>query len=73
MVVQVFATALDTYFRLTVMLMILMLGSILLPHLQPFEDHGSQIVQVSLQLSCRLSAHSVQLVLSESSIESSMH
>ena len=50
MLIQVFATALDTYFQLTVMLMILVIGCTLLPHLQPFENPRSQIIQVSLGL-----------------------
>ncbi len=44
---QVFATALNTYFQLTVMLMILMVGGTALPHFQPFESSQSQRVQVS--------------------------
>ena len=47
MATQVFATALDTYFQLTVMLMILVVGSTLLQHFQPFESQRSQIIQVS--------------------------
>ncbi len=44
---QVFATALNTYFQLTVMLMILVVGSVALPHFHPFESSLSQRVQVS--------------------------
>ncbi|DBB05192.1 TPA: hypothetical protein ACH3X3_010435 [Trebouxia sp. C0006] len=43
---QVSATALNTYFQLTVMLMILVVGSVALPHFHPFESSLSQRVQV---------------------------
>ncbi|DBA86799.1 TPA: hypothetical protein ACH3X2_005382 [Trebouxia sp. C0005] len=43
---QVFATALNSYFQLTVMLMILMVGGVALPHFQPFKSSQSQRVQV---------------------------
>ena len=48
--VQVFATALDTHFQLTVMLMILLVGLTLLQYLVPFADQTSQKIQVSLHL-----------------------
>ena len=51
LLVQVFATALDAYFQMTVMLMVLFVGSMLLPHLAPFEDQRSQSIQVRL-LNC---------------------
>ena len=43
---QVFTTTLDTFFQLTVMLMILFIGSVALPHFHPFEDKQSQPLQV---------------------------
>ena len=44
---QVFATSLDSYFQLTVMLIIMIVGVTTLSHLSPFEDRLSQNVQVS--------------------------
>ena len=44
---QVFALALDTYFQLTIMLMILVVGFAVLSHLRPFEAAMSQTTQVS--------------------------
>ena len=43
---QVFATALDAYFQLTIMLMILMLGVVAFAHFQPFVDGLLQRMQV---------------------------
>ncbi|DBA90089.1 TPA: hypothetical protein ACH3X1_003408 [Trebouxia sp. C0004] len=43
---QVFATALDTYFQLTIMLMILMVGVTAFAHFQPFTDDLLQRMQV---------------------------
>lgn len=47
---QVFATSLDAYFQLTIMLMVLIIGLTLLAHYQPFEDPSSQATQVSAWL-----------------------
>ena len=47
---QVFATSLDAYFQLTIMLMVLIIGFALLAHYQPFEDPSSQATQVSAWL-----------------------
>ncbi len=44
---QVFATALDTYFQLTIMLMILTVGVTVFAHFQPFTDDLLQRMQVS--------------------------
>lgn len=44
---QVFATALDTYFQLTIMLMILTVGVTAFAHFQPFTDDLLQRMQVS--------------------------
>ena len=43
---QVFATALDAFFQLTIMLVILMISLILLAHYRPFEEKAAQITQV---------------------------
>lgn len=43
---QVFATSLDTYFQLTIMLMVLVMGITVLAHFQPFEEPLSQSMQV---------------------------
>ncbi len=43
---QVFATALDAFFQLTIMLVILMISLILLAHYWPFEEKAAQITQV---------------------------
>ena len=43
---QVFATALDTYFQLTIMLMILMIGVTAFAHFRPFLDDLLQRMQV---------------------------
>ncbi len=45
---QVFATALDAFFQLTIMLVILMISLILLTHYRPFEEKAAQITQVLL-------------------------
>ncbi len=47
---QVFATALDTYFQLTIMLMILMVGVTAFAHFQPFLDDLLQRMQVRLYI-----------------------
>ena len=44
---QVFATALDAYFQLTIMLMILMLGVTAFAHFRPFVDDLLQRMNVS--------------------------
>ena len=44
---QVFATALDTYFQLTIMLMVLTIGVTAFAHFQPFTDDLLQRMQVS--------------------------
>lgn len=46
---QVFATSLDSYFQLTIMLMILVVGTTVLAHYQPFEEPLSQSLQVEAQ------------------------
>ncbi len=43
---QVLATSLDTYFQLTIMLMVLLVGFAVLAHLQPFESRLAQNTQV---------------------------
>ena len=43
---QVFATSLDTYFQLTIMLMVLVVGITVLAHYQPFEEALTQSMQV---------------------------
>lgn len=43
----VFATSLDAYFQLTIMLMVLVIGITVLAHYQPFEEGLSQSMQVS--------------------------
>lgn len=45
---QVFTTTLDIYFQLTVMLLILFIGSIVLTYFDPFEEQQSQRLQVKL-------------------------
>ena len=45
---QVFANSLDAFFQLTIMLVILMAGSLALAHCHPFEQDGPQIVQVCI-------------------------
>jgi len=49
---QVIATALDTYFQLTIMLMILTVGVTAFAHFQPFTDGLLQRMQVSITLTC---------------------
>lgn len=49
---QVFATALDAYFQLTIMLMILMLGVIAFAHFRPFVDDLLQRMQVRILTFC---------------------
>lgn len=49
---QVFATSLNAYFQLTIMLMVLVIGVVGLAHYHPFEDSGSQGTQVSHWLYC---------------------
>ena len=44
---QVFATSLDAYFQVTIMLMVLVIGITVLAHCQPFEERLSQSMQVS--------------------------
>jgi uncharacterized membrane-anchored protein len=44
---QVLATALNTYFQLTIMLMILVIGITALAHFRPFTDPLLQRMQVS--------------------------
>ena len=43
---QVFATSLNAYFQLTIMLMVLVVGITVLAHHQPFNDSLSQGMQV---------------------------
>lgn len=43
---QVFAMSLDSYFQLTIMLMILVVVAMVLAHYQPFEEPLSQSLQV---------------------------
>lgn len=43
---QVFATSLNTYFQLTIMLMMLVIGITVLAHFRPFEERLSQSMQV---------------------------
>ena len=43
---QVFATSLDAFFQLTVMIVILMVGGFALAHFHPFDQEGPQTVQV---------------------------
>ena len=43
---QVFATSLDSYFQLTIMLMILVVGAMVMAHYQPFEEPLSQSLKV---------------------------
>lgn len=43
---QVFATSLNAYFQLTIMLMVLVIGVVGLAYYHPFEDAGSQGTQV---------------------------
>ena len=45
---MVFATSLDAYFQLTIMLMVLVIGITVLAHYKPFEEKLSQSMQVSL-------------------------
>jgi len=45
---QVFASSLDGFFQLTIMLVILMAGGLALAHCHPFEQEGPQIVQVCI-------------------------
>ena len=47
---QVFATSLNSYFQLTIMLMVLVIGITVLAHYQPFEDTLSQSMQVGTDL-----------------------
>ena len=50
LVIQVFAGGLNTYFQLTVMLMLLLVGLTLLQLLSPFENQRSQLLQVSMHI-----------------------
>lgn len=43
---QVFASALDAFFQLTIMIVILIVGSLALAYLHPFDQEGPQTVQV---------------------------
>ena len=43
---QVFANALDAFFQLTIMLVILITGSLALAYFHPFHQEASQAVQV---------------------------
>jgi len=43
---QVFATAINTYFQLTIMLMVFIVDITALAHLQPFKDDLLQHMQV---------------------------
>ena len=43
---QVFATSLDAFFQLTIMIVILMVGSLALAHFHPFDQEGPQTIQV---------------------------
>ena len=45
---QVFASSLDGFFQLTIMLVILMAGGLALAHCHPFEQEGPQVVQVCI-------------------------
>lgn len=56
---QVFATSLNAYFQLTIMLMVLVIGVVGLAHYHPFEDPGSQGMQVNDGLNI-LKPHLVQ-------------
>ena len=58
---QVFATALDTYFQLTIMLMILTVGVTAFAHFQPFTDDLLQRMQVKAALWI---AHSMRVLCS---------
>lgn len=49
---QVFATSLNAYYQLTIMLMLLLIGMAGLAHYHPFEDRSSQGTQVSDWLPC---------------------
>ncbi len=48
---QVIANALDAFFQLITMLVVLVVGALALAHLQPFEARGPQIVQVQMFIS----------------------
>ena len=43
---QVFASALDAFFQLTIMIVILVVGSLALAHFHPFDQEGPQTIQV---------------------------
>ena len=43
---QVFANSLNAFFQLLIMAIILVIGSLALAHFQPFQQKGSQTVQV---------------------------
>lgn len=45
---QVFASSLDGFFQLTIMLVILVAGGLALARCHPFEQEGPQSVQVSI-------------------------
>ena len=45
-VAQVFATSLDAFFQLTIMIVILVVGGFALAHFHPFDQEGPQAVQV---------------------------
>ena len=62
---QVFATALDTYFQLTIMLMILTVGVTAIAHFQPFTDDLLQRMQVNAAFWL---AHGTMSVASEPSV-----
>jgi len=53
---QVLATALNTYFQLTIMLMILIIGITALAHFQPFPDPLLQRMQVIQSHFCPVTA-----------------
>ena len=50
---QVFGNALDAFFQLSIMLVILIVGIVALAHFRPFEQEGPQIVQVRCRTDIR--------------------
>ncbi|KAL0052667.1 hypothetical protein WJX82_005691 [Trebouxia sp. C0006] len=68
---QVFATALDAFFQLTIMLVILMISLILLAHYRPFEEKAAQITQVLGLATVSATAVGCQMLLDTNNVANS--
>ena len=54
---QVFATSLDAFFQLTIMVVILVVGGLALAHFHPFDQEGPQTIQVWSLIHCLCTSH----------------